>query len=172
MTKIINLYGGPGTGKSTTAAKVFAHLKDLCVNAELVREYAKELAWAGVHIDARVQREMFKEQLRREQCLLGKVDVIVTDSPLLLQVHFSRHFEMLDVASDLLLEIKRYRAETGGHIDVQLLRKKAYNPVGRYQTEVEAIAMDDVIFGLVSATFGRPHVFDCTYVGQIAGLAL
>ena len=44
---VINLYGGPGTGKSTTAAHVFALLKQRDVNAELVREYAKDIVWEG-----------------------------------------------------------------------------------------------------------------------------
>lgn len=43
MTIYVNLYGGPGSGKSTTAAGVVSQLKLLSINAELVTEYAKDL---------------------------------------------------------------------------------------------------------------------------------
>jgi len=36
MTLVVNLYGGPGTGKSTTAAATFAELKMAGINCELV----------------------------------------------------------------------------------------------------------------------------------------
>ncbi len=38
MKKIICLYGGPGAGKSTTAAGVYHHLKMLGFNCEMNRE--------------------------------------------------------------------------------------------------------------------------------------
>ena len=42
MAVVINLFGGPGCGKSTGAAYVFSKLKMLGVNAELTSEYAKD----------------------------------------------------------------------------------------------------------------------------------
>ena len=44
-TTIINLYGGPGAGKSTSASDLFVILKERGVNAELAREYVKRWAW-------------------------------------------------------------------------------------------------------------------------------
>ena len=40
---VINLFGAPGVGKSTGAAKVFTELKQLGVNCELVGEVAKDI---------------------------------------------------------------------------------------------------------------------------------
>ena len=42
---VVNLYGGPGSGKSTTAAGIFSELKMLGLNTELVTEYAKDKVW-------------------------------------------------------------------------------------------------------------------------------
>ena len=42
---IINIYGGPGVGKSTGAAMIFAKMKMLGINCELVTEYAKTLTY-------------------------------------------------------------------------------------------------------------------------------
>ena len=38
---IINIFGGPGTGKSTLAAYIFHNLKCRHVEVEVVTEYAK-----------------------------------------------------------------------------------------------------------------------------------
>ena len=43
--KVINIFGGPGTGKSVTAARLFAELKLQHKNCELVTEFAKELTY-------------------------------------------------------------------------------------------------------------------------------
>lgn len=42
---VINLFAGPGAGKSTTAARLFSTLKLRGKNAELVQEFAKGAAW-------------------------------------------------------------------------------------------------------------------------------
>ena len=46
-TLIVNLYGGPGSGKSTGAAYLFAKLKMAGVDAEYVTEFAKDKVWEG-----------------------------------------------------------------------------------------------------------------------------
>ena len=55
-TTVINLIGSPGTGKSTIAAELFARMKWLGFDVELVSEYAKELVWEQRH-------ETFKNEL-------------------------------------------------------------------------------------------------------------
>ena len=52
---LINLFGGPGAGKSTGAAYIFSQLKMAGVNAELVTEFAKDKVWEG-------NKEVFKNQ--------------------------------------------------------------------------------------------------------------
>ena len=44
-TLVINLFGGPGCGKSTTMARIFADLKIQGYNAEMVSEFAKDLVY-------------------------------------------------------------------------------------------------------------------------------
>jgi len=50
-TVLINFYAGPGAGKSTTSAKIFAALKDRGECAELIQEYVKTWAWEGKKLD-------------------------------------------------------------------------------------------------------------------------
>ena len=40
---VINLFGGPGVGKSTAAATIFSKLKTLGFNVEIIHESAKDI---------------------------------------------------------------------------------------------------------------------------------
>ena len=42
---VINLFGGPGCGKSTIAALLFGKLKQNGINCEMALEYAKDKVW-------------------------------------------------------------------------------------------------------------------------------
>ena len=44
-TLIVNLFAGPGAGKSTAAAYIFSKLKMAGINAEYVTEFAKDKTW-------------------------------------------------------------------------------------------------------------------------------
>jgi tRNA uridine 5-carbamoylmethylation protein Kti12 len=85
-TTIINLYGGPGTGKSTSAAYLYYILKAEGHNVELVREYVKDWAWEGRQISTYDQIYFLGKQVRRESLLYGKVDWIITDSPVMMNL--------------------------------------------------------------------------------------
>lgn len=91
----ICLHGGPGCGKSTTAADLFARLKRRFNNeqrstkVELVHEFVKEWAWINRSIHKWDQFHIFGEQLNREYSLLrNDVDLIITDSPLFLGSYY------------------------------------------------------------------------------------
>jgi hypothetical protein len=89
-TKVINLYGGPGTGKSTTAGAMFAEMKYRGINCEYVQEYAKDKAWEfgtnhlGVPKVFQAQEYIFGKQHFRLRRCAQDVDIIVTDCPLFL----------------------------------------------------------------------------------------
>lgn len=159
MTHIINLYGGPGSGKSTTAAYMFSLLKFRGVNCELVQEYAKQWAWEGRPITALDQFHLWGDQQRRESILLGRCDVVVTDSPLLLGVYFSRHFGHYAIANATEAALRAYMAEldreghTTEHVFVR--RIKPYEQAGRFQTAEQAQAMDSEQLRLASRVFGQ-----------------
>ncbi len=88
MTEIINFYGGPGAGKSTMALKLMGHMKDHRMNVEYVPEVAKSLTWEDRQKCLDDQVWVFAQQQHMLYALIGKVDFIVTDSPLLLSLHY------------------------------------------------------------------------------------
>lgn len=142
-TVIVNLFGGPGCGKSTLAAGLFAYLKHEHVNVELVTEYAKDLTWQG-HQDVlrKEQLFVFAEQHRRIARLLGKVDVIVTDSPLLLTcVYLDKNHAGYHFFIDLVCAINN----SHNCLNYVLIRNRPYAPAGRNQTEDQARSIDQQI---------------------------
>ncbi|MBO5998038.1 MAG: AAA family ATPase [Alphaproteobacteria bacterium] len=91
MTRIINFFGAPGSGKTTAAAEAFVRIKKKGYSAHLVQEYATELIMQGKAEQVKDQKKLFEEQLRRIGIANDKVDFIVVDSPLLLNVVYDRY---------------------------------------------------------------------------------
>lgn len=143
-TKLINLYSGPGTGKSTTAARLFSELKHHGINCEYVPEYAKDITWEGRAKIFRCQEYIFGKQSFRNFKLRGEVDVIITDSPLLLSIIYTKLAPVEDQLLSLPLVI-REAYDKYDNLDIFLTRNKPYNPKGRNQTKQEAIQLDNDI---------------------------
>lgn len=131
---IINLFGAPGAGKSTGAAYIFSKLKMLGVNAELVTEFAKDKVWENNTEVLSNQTYVFGKQHFRISRCANKVDVIVTDSPLLLSALYNKSDLLGEEFNDLVAKIfKSYNS-----VNYFIERDKPYNPKGRLQTENES----------------------------------
>lgn len=152
---VVNLYGGPGSGKSTTAAGVFHELKVRGVNAELVTEYAKDKVWDKSLNMLDNQLYIAAKQYHRQWRLIDQVDVIVTDSPLLLGLYYNRAYNpkgitarkhIAPIFESLTLELYK----SFENVNYFLNRTKPYNPKGRVQTEEQSIKIDQAIIGLLN----------------------
>lgn len=157
------MFAGPGTGKSTTAAGAFHLLKRAGVNCEIVHEYAKDLTWERRSKALQFQPYVMGKQAYHIYRLLGEVDAIVTDSPILLgQIYkgdgytpgFARHLtELFNSWNTLNVFLERDPLH------------HPYNPSGRNQTEEEATAIDEQILDLLwfnQVTFFKVPIHDFT----------
>jgi nicotinamide riboside kinase len=152
-TICVNLFGGPGCGKSTLAAKLFSELKDRKVSTELVREYVKTWAWEGRKVDPASQIYLLGKQASYENKLYGRVEYIVTDSPVLLAGYYATQQpdgKCLYVSDAALAYIEAHTDEVE-YINILLRRKKSYDPRGRYETEAEAVERDKGIKDYLNA---------------------
>jgi len=145
MTRRINLYGGPGVGKSTLAAAFFAHLKQRGQNVELIQEFVKELVYENRDLRPWDLVWTFGEQLKREhRALEGGVDLIITDSPLALQGIYAQR-QGCPVAESLLTMAHGFDNQYPAH-NFYIPRQTKFVSAGRYQrTEAEAIEVDRFI---------------------------
>ncbi|HBM98073.1 MAG TPA: hypothetical protein DD413_01470, partial [Ruminococcus sp.] len=91
-TIVINAFAGPGAGKTTSCLEIAEKLKKQGFVTEYVQEYAKELVWDNkldlLNGSMENQFAILQEQLNRIDRLYGKVDFIVTDSPVLLNATY------------------------------------------------------------------------------------
>ena len=131
---VVNLFGSPGTGKSTLSAYIFSQLKFLGVNCELVTEFAKDVVWEENYKALENQLYISGQQSYKLSKLQGKVDVAIIDSPLILGGFYNQDKDIAEDLNNLLLKIfNSYQ-----NMNFYLKREKPYNPIGRMQTEEES----------------------------------
>lgn len=158
---LVNLFGSPGTGKSTGAAYIFSQLKMRGINAELVTEFAKDKVWEESKAVFNNQAYIFGKQYFRISRCADKVDVVITDSPLLLSVIYNND----PVLGEDFNNVVRKVMNSYDCKNYFLVRTKAYNPIGRFQTEEESDKIADEIHDLLD----RENLNYTTTTGDIAG---
>ena len=128
--KVINLFGGPCTGKSTTASLLFGKMKLQGLNVALVQEYAQEAIWEQRQNLLDDQIYIFAKQQRRLSRLQGHgLDWVITDSPLPLSVVYLKPNMLSDNFEYLVREVwEKYQ-----NWNFLLTRNWEYNPQGRNQ---------------------------------------
>lgn len=137
------MLGGSGVGKSTLAAGLYYRMKLNKINVELVREYVKTLAWQGAKIGQFDQVNIFGEQCKLEHTLYGKVDYIVTDSPIVLAPVYEYFYHKDSMVEEAAIKFVKRAKESGvKHLNFLLERGRSYDERGRFQTEEEAKVVD------------------------------
>lgn len=140
---IVNFAAGPGAGKTTLCAGVFTELKLLGINCEIAPEYAKGIVWEGSLHKLKNQIYIFGKQHQAIFRLCGKVDVVLTDSPIFLSTIYDKRRDPL-FRQYVLQEFDRFN-----NLNFYVRREKKYLPKGRTQTEEEAREVDDTVHNML-----------------------
>ena len=135
MALHINIFGAPGSGKSTMRSRLFYELKKRQLKVEEITEYAKELTYGEDNIKLGDQILVFGRQQHPHNVLDKKVDYVVTDSP------FIMGYTYIDTSLPYCEELKSLMIATNksyDSINYFLNRNHEYQEFGRNQTEKES----------------------------------
>lgn len=130
-TKFIQFWGGPGTGKSSTASYLFSWFKnnDRETPVEFVPEYTKALVYSK-KVDEIDWQFFYNLQRTAMEGLIGKVKYVFVENPIDL---FGFYKKDLNVDNSIFREYV---------VDVFLERVRDYMEYGRYQSEDSAKKLD------------------------------
>lgn len=157
MTIIVNFVGGPGAGKSTRSHELMTYYKKKRMNIEYASEYAKDLTWAKRAMALDDQIYVFGKQHHALYTLLNQCDIVVTDSPLILALHYYKEnlrkysndvgrMRVLKAFENLVLDT----ASLYNNVNILVERgDRAYVNEGRNQTREEAVIIDSSINDLL-----------------------
>lgn len=140
-TVIINLVGGPCSGKSTTAAGLFHQMKlKTTQKVEIVTEVIKDHVYDE---NTGVMNDQILITAQQNHCLYrlqGKVDFIISDASLLNGVIYNDFYQVRNkISSQLALDLYN---EYDDNLVFLLPRKQEYDAYGRTQTLEEAKQID------------------------------
>tara|TARA_R110000803_G_scaffold37781_4_gene81558 strand:- start:23082 stop:23618 length:537 start_codon:yes stop_codon:yes gene_type:complete len=148
MSKLINLFGGPGIGKSGIAAGLTYELKKRHISCNQPYEYPKQLAWDQNLPAIKDQLYVFANQHRGIAQSYNKVDYIVIDSPILFSLIYKTYYNSGYPAkfysgafNQMILDLHN----NYDNLNIVLERTVggAHNKKERFQTLEESIAIDN-----------------------------
>lgn len=141
---VVNLFGGPGIGKSTISPGLFYRFKQLGVETEMVHEYAKELTYEGrKNVLADDQLYIFAKQHRKLLRIKDVVEYAIIDGPLLFSsIYFSEDSNIYDGELFNPLVLSTFNKYPNFNILLGRNSKYGYQEYGRRQTLPEAIEVD------------------------------
>lgn len=141
---VINFFGGPGTGKSTTAAELFALMKKRGHRVELIHEIAKDYVWERWNHIFREQDYIMAHQHRLQRRLVGHdIDYVIVDSSLILGL-----FYMADDFPESFRQFLRDVYDSYTNVNFYLTRSDKFDYVqaGRNQDINQAKMIDEQVF--------------------------
>lgn len=142
MIRVINIFAGPGTGKSITAAGLFNIMKLNGERVELVTEFAKDLTYEGRLAELGNQFYVTATQDQRLRRHVGHCEWVITDSPLPIAMAY-----MPEEYAEWLPEAIWDAFDRYENFNVLLHRRddRPFEEYGRTQNEAQARILDNVV---------------------------
>lgn len=148
MSKIVNLFGGPGVGKSAIASGLVYELKKNHITCDNPYEFPKVLAWDNNHMAISDQLYVFANQHRGIVRSYNKVDYIILDSPILLSLVYKNYYNdgyPANIYGDKFNEMVMDVFMSYDNINIFLNRSEGkHNTKERFQTLEESLEIDNI----------------------------
>ena len=143
--KVINFFGGPGSGKSVSSAFLFSQLKLNGYSCEYINEYAKDCVYEGrLSIIKNDQLYILAKQNHKLKMLQisNQAEFAIVDSPLILSCIYGKwNNSITENFCNLTLQIfDQYQ-----NINFFLKRNKKFEDAGRIHNNAEAENIDKMI---------------------------
>ena len=171
-TIVVNAFGGPGSGKTTACFYVACELKKRGYVVEYVPEYSKELVWEEnwelLDGSYEHQKQILTEQKRRIDRLIGKVDFVVTDAPILFNIIYLTEQDKRDQHIKYLMKL--FSDYNNFNFFVQR-DEKDFESEGRLQNLEESKQKDQEILNLLKTAhlfYGQYNHKNLPYIVQNA----
>ncbi|MEK6828530.1 MAG: AAA family ATPase [Nanoarchaeota archaeon] len=126
---VVNLIGGPGTGKSILTSELFAEFKRRFVSSEISPEYIKKKLREKSQKAVQSQIYIFGKQQYQLFTMKDEVDVIVTDSPFI----FSSIYDSTGCDELRTLIMKEFNKYNNLNYFIERDNVAPYEQEGRYQ---------------------------------------
>lgn len=147
--KIINFYGAPGCGKSTLASELFVYMKKNGYNVEIASEYAKDCIYEEKFLTMQDQIYLLAKMNHKFQVFKNaKLDYVICDSPLLLNMFYKRHQYKMNYLNDKVFDDFTIALNnTYNRVNIFLVRDNSilYQQNGRIESNEESINYSDKI---------------------------
>ena len=161
VSTLINLFGGPGIGKSGIAAGITYKMKKKHISVNNPYEFPKRLAWDKNIPAISDQLYVFANQHRGIAECYDKVDYIVIDSPILFSTIYHRYYtkgypaEMYGkVFHDMVIDLHRRYSS----VNILLERTEgSHNEKERYQNLKESIVIDTLCKNVLEEVGSKYH---------------
>jgi hypothetical protein len=144
---LINLISGPGVGKSTTAAQLFAALKMKKQQAELVQENAKQLVWTKNFETLNNQYQVSHDQYKVFKSIVDEVDFTVTDGSLIHGLAYNitnqNNISNIDKTKEAILTW--FSQFNNFNIFIERRKCSTYDTIGRIESFEEAKIVDNIL---------------------------
>lgn len=166
-TIVINLFGEPGTGKSTAAMDITARLKRKGISAEYVSEFAKDKVYENNKEVFQHQEYIFGKQSFKIGRVRNKVQVMVVDSPLILSIVYNNDKTLGEDFDKTVRNV----FDSYDNRNYLLTRKHTYEDEGRFQNEEEALEVRKQIINAlnklnISYNFATSSDIDCEIIAN------
>jgi len=142
-TKVINIIGGPGCGKSMFSAAIVLHLHLHGKTVETIPDYSKALAWQRNLEVLKNQYFIAQRQFEMLSLLDGQVQYLVTESSLPQVLFYNENYEpnICDIEKTRAQILEWHRLHDNINVLVERGDKR-YVRAGRFQEEEQARAID------------------------------
>lgn len=137
--KVVNVFGAPGSGKSTLRSGLFYRMKMEGLSVEDVTEFAKDCVWEQQNLIFQDQIYLFAQQNRKQERLRHSVDWAVTDSPLLLSCIYANTSSYYDQFNPLVINVW----DSYDNINILVNRTHPFEQQGRVHSESQSVDINN-----------------------------